>query len=108
MLMLARMPANRAVDRRQLVGGTPDLATIEFWVASGQVQDALFLACLLYTSVVGGFGGRGHVRALSHHLAAVRHERLGVLEQKGVLTRAGQCDICLLYTSSFRFSIQVV
>ena len=44
MLMLARMPANRAVDRRQLVGGTPDLATIEFWVASGQVQDALFLA----------------------------------------------------------------
>ena len=44
MLMLARMPANRAVDRRQLVGGTPDLATIEFWVASGQVQDALLLA----------------------------------------------------------------
>ena len=43
--------------------------------------------------VIGGFGGRGHVRALSHHLAAVRHKRLGVLEQKGVLTRAGQCDI---------------
>ena len=44
MLMLARMPANSAVDWRQLVGGTPDLATIEFWVASGQVQDALLLA----------------------------------------------------------------
>lgn len=40
MLVLARMPVNRAVDRRQLVGGTPDLATIEFWVASAGAHNS--------------------------------------------------------------------
>ena len=37
--------------------------------------------------------GRGHVRALADHLAAVGDERLGVLEQQRVLASAGQRDI---------------
>lgn len=64
MLVLARMPVNRAVDRRQLVGRTPDLTAIEFWIAGGQVQDALLLAG-------GGIGGDERVRPT--RFDSVRH-----------------------------------
>ena len=54
---------------------------------AGHKGDAVLL------EVGRGLDGRGHVRALADHLAAVGDERLGVLEQQRVLASAGQRDV---------------
>ena len=54
---------------------------------TGHKGDAVLL------EVSRGLDGRGHVRALADHLAAVGDERLGVLEQQRVLASAGQRDV---------------
>lgn len=54
---------------------------------TGHKGDAVLL------EVGRGLDGRGHVRALADHLAAVGDERLGLLEQQRVLASAGQRDI---------------
>ena len=54
---------------------------------TGHKGDAVLL------EVGRGLDGRGHVRALADHLAAVGDERLGVLEQQRVLAGAGQGDV---------------
>ena len=45
------------------------------------------------------FQGRGHIGPLGHADAAVFQQRAGVLAVQLVLRRAGQRDVCLLYTS---------